>query len=279
MKRLFLLVLSSFFLFVQGVGAEQLSVFDHRQGQRLDYSIDFLWFDSLAEGHLTFNAGADAGTYRAVLEARTLGVAAWLTSNRVQRYVSVMEQTPEGPLRVLSYESQIIKGKGDKRKEYSKRYLFDHDRQQVLYQRATGGVFGKQEVLPMPEGAAPNDILTAFFNFQAGFFGPIVPGVSYRIPTFSKKGTAYIEAETLPGPLKVRPDFFSQDGLLVKVILDPEVFGSSGGVFYFQFNDSFQPVRGIVENVIGAGDVYGTLVNSSQSERSPIPQQKNKEPR
>lgn len=264
MKRLFFLVWILVASSVQPVGAEPAAAMDRWVGQRLVYSIDFLWFDAIAEGAFTFHLGETPGTYRAVLEARTLGVAAWLTSDRVQRYVSLMEQTPEGPLRALSYESQIIKGKGDRRKETRKLYRFDHAQRQIYYQRAKAGGFGAQEVLPMAEGVVPNDILTAFFNFQAGFFGPIVPGGHYRIPTFSKKGTAYIKAEILSGPQSVRPDFFLPDGPLVKVRLDPEVFGTAGGVFYFQVNESAQPVKGIVENVIGLGDVYGTLVPSPQ---------------
>ncbi|OHB32774.1 MAG: hypothetical protein A2X84_06855 [Desulfuromonadaceae bacterium GWC2_58_13] len=239
--------------------------FDRWLGQHLCFNIDFLWFDSIAEGSLSFAAGPRPGTYRAVLEARTLGAAAWLTSDRVQRYVSVMERTTEGPLRALSHESQIIKGRGAKRKDRSKLYLFDHARRQVSYQHGRNGVLGAAERLPMAEGTPPNDILTAFFNFQAGFFGPIVPGGRYRIPTFSRKGMTTIEAEVLLDPLRVRPDFFPAEGMLVKVLLDPEVFETAGGALYIWFDEGRLPARGIVENVIGLGDVFGTLVESSRT--------------
>ncbi len=240
------------------------ALFDRWLGQHLRYDIDFLWFDSIAEGSLSFAAGERPGTYRAVLEARTLGIAAWLTSDRLQRYVSVMEKTAEGPLRALSYESLIIKGREGKRKDRSKRYLFDYDRQQVRYQQGRNGVLGEAELLPMAEGTPPNDILTAFFNFQAGFFGPLVPGGRYHIPTFSRKGTATIEVEVFLGPHLVRPDFFPADGLLAKIILDPEVFDTAGGALYVWFDQRRLPARGIVEKVIGLGDIYGTLVETTR---------------
>ena len=164
MKRLLACFLA-FCLAANCVLAEEVtSDFDAWLGRQLRYDIDFLWFDSIAEGMLSFDSGSRPGTYRAVLEARTLGVAAWLTSDRVQRYVSEMELAADGSLRALSHESQIIKGSGDKRKDRSKRYLFDHERRLVSYQRGRDGKFGAAELLPMIEGAAPNDILTAFFR-------------------------------------------------------------------------------------------------------------------
>ena len=81
-------------------------------GEALSYDIAFLWFDRLAEAQLTLERGERPGTLLAVLEAKTLGVAAWLTRDRVQRYESLIESTPEGRLRTLGYESRIIKGKG-----------------------------------------------------------------------------------------------------------------------------------------------------------------------
>lgn len=239
-----------------------LSDFDRWVGRQLHYNIKFLWFDSIAEATLSVTAGEAPDTYRAILEARTLGVAAWLTSDRVQRYVSVMEKTAEGPLRALSYRSQIIKGRGKKRQERTREYRFDHEHRQVSYRRGSDGEFGEAKLVPMPEGTSPNDILTAFFNFQAGFFGPVVTGGRYRIPTFTRKGTAYIEAEVLSDRSRVRPDFFPSDGLLLKVILDPEVFDTAGGGVYICFDERRRPAWGIVENVIGLGDVYGTLTES-----------------
>ena len=60
-------------------------------------------------------------------------------------------------------------------------------------------------------------------------------------------GTADIEAEILPPQKQVRSDFFPAKGLLVKVILDPEVFETAGGGMYIWFDERQQPARGIVE--------------------------------
>ncbi|MEJ2199884.1 MAG: DUF3108 domain-containing protein [Desulfuromonadaceae bacterium] len=259
-----LLLLGGLLFWAPEVAAESMSGFDRLLNQQLCYSMDFLWFHGIARGSFRLTRGERDGTYRAVLEARTQGLAAWLTADREQRYVSVMERTPEGELRALSHESQIVKGRGAGRRVRTKRYRFDHDRRQVFYQRGKEGVFGRQKVLSMPPGSPPNDILTAFFNFREGVFGPLVVGGHYRIPTFSRQGTAYIEAEILAPSRRQHTEFFPPEGLLVKVMLDPEVFETTGGGFYFQFDELLQPARGLVENVIGLGDVRGTLLNSSQ---------------
>lgn len=219
------------------------------------YDIAFLWFERLAEGKAVFTAGERPGTYRATLEAKTLGVAAWLTKDRIQRYSSLMELGPDGRLRTISHESLIIKGDEKKRRERSKRYLFDHQRREVRVQAVKDGVTGAEQVLPMGD-VVPSDILTAFYNFRMGAYGPLRPGGRYEIPTVNRKGISFITVETLPdGPRKNA--FFPRGGLLCRAIVDPEIFDTGDGAILFWFDHSGHPPRGIVEKVIGLGDVRG----------------------
>jgi len=228
-------------------------------GEALVYDIAFLWFDKLAEGRLSFAAGEAPGTYRAVLEAKTLGVAAWLTNDRIQRYVSLMEVAPDGRLRSLSFESHIIKGEGEGRSDTTRLYTFDYDNQQIRYQRARKGVFYKEQMLPMSSQAPPSDILTAFYNFRTGLFGPVRPGSSYTIPTFSRKGDETIRVEILTDEQRPDESFFPRRGMLGRVYLDKEVLDTEGGAVYVWFDDLGRPLRGIVENVIGLGHVRGKV--------------------
>ena len=228
-------------------------------GESLFYDISFLWFDRLAQGKLSFSRGKIPNTYRAVLEARTLGVAAWLTRDRVQRYVSEMEVGPDGKLRSLSHESHIIKGRGNDIKDRKSLYTFDYRKRQVRYQRARNGEFYKDVQIPMVEGESPNDILTAFYNFRAGFFGPVQEGRRYSIPTFDRDGTEEIVVEILSARERPKDKFFPQEGLLGRVILDEEVFDTGGGLVYVWFDKYGRPARGIVENVIGLGNARGIM--------------------
>ena len=80
-------------------------------GEHQQYTLDFLVFKDLAEGRLQLTAEKMPGRYRAELVAHTLGVASWLTGDRTQRYVSIMEADGAGRLRSLSYESSVRKRK------------------------------------------------------------------------------------------------------------------------------------------------------------------------
>jgi hypothetical protein len=227
-------------------------------GESFSYDIAFLWFNRLAEGELSFHRGKRPGTYEAVLEARTLGVAAWLTGDRAQRYVSEMEVGEDGRLKSLVHESHILKGKGDEREDRLKRYIFDYADHLVRQQVVRNGKTRKEETFPLGENP-PNDILTAFYNLRAGFFGPVVPGAHYRLPAFSRKGNSDIEVEILDSNKQIKNGFFPQGGLLARVTVDPEVFDTGGGSVYVWFNNFGQPCMGIVENVLGMGDVRGRL--------------------
>lgn len=228
-------------------------------GETLAYDIAFLWFDRIAEGRLSFAAGERPDTYRAVLEAKTLGVAAWLTSERLQRYESLMEVAPGGRLRPLSFESHIIKGKGEERSDITNRYTFDYQGGRVRHQRARNGEFYKDNTTTMPADFPVNDVLTAFYNFRAGLFGPVRAGSRFVIPTFDRKGPQEIIVELLADADRPKDPFFPAGGLLGQVILDEEVFDTRGGAIYVWFDDLGRPIKGLVENVVGLGHVRGTL--------------------
>ncbi len=227
--------------------------------ENLSYDISFLLFNRLAEGRLSISNGENPGTYLAVLEARTLGAAAWLTRDRVHLYRSAMVKDPAGGFRSLYHESLVLRGKGKSRKERAKKYLFDHEQRQIRYQRAKeNGEIYHDEILPMGSDC-PNDILTAMYNFRVGALGPIVPGARYVIPTFSHRGTGDITIEVLGGEKRPHDSFFPDGGILCKVQVDQEVFDTGEGVLYVWFDAQGRPAMGLVENVVGMGHVRGVL--------------------
>ncbi|WP_066727703.1 DUF3108 domain-containing protein [Desulfuromonas sp. DDH964] len=237
----------------------QVLSFDELVGREFSYDISFLWFDRLAKGRFSLLPGEQPGTYRAVLEARTLGVAAWLTQDRVQSYVALMERQPDGRLRSLRYESRIIRRRDKTLVERSKRFTFDHVRREVRIEKLADGQQVWEEVRPMAAESTPNDILTAFFNFRAGYFGPLEPGRHYLVPTFNRQGAGNIEIDLLSGKERDGLDFFPAGGLVARLKVDPEIFDSEDGGIYVWLDDQLRPARGIVQNVIGLGDVRGSL--------------------
>lgn len=222
------------------------------------YDVAFLWFNRLAQARLSFFHGEKEGTYRAVLEAQTLGLAATVTRDRSERHSSLMERLPDGRLRSLVYESQASKGRGKNREDRTSRYVYDYDRGEIHRERVKRGQESR-ETFEMPEGGFFNDVLTAFYNFRAGYFGEIVPGGHYRIPTFSRKGPSYIIVDVYHEAERPPLGHFPRGGLLCRVEVDQEIFDTDDGAVFVWFDGQGRPARGMVENVLSLGDVRGTL--------------------
>jgi hypothetical protein len=228
-------------------------------GEHHEYTLDFLVFKDLAEGGLQLVAEKTPGRYRAELVAHTLGVASWLSGDRTQSYVSVMEEDAAGRLRSVSYESTIHKRKGGKWSDRQKRYHFDYQAGKVYQERGVNGQFTPGLVFELPSGEVPVDILTGFYNLRAGVYGRLTPGTHLHIPTFTSSGISTIDVEVLTGPGRLAWPFFPASGILLQVRVDPEVFDTGDAALFVWFDETGRPARGIVENVIGMGNVYGRL--------------------
>lgn len=227
------------------------------------YDISFLWFDRIAEAELSLQPAEEPNRWQATLEANTLGVAAWLTSDRAQNYASLMQLGDKGILTSLRHDSNIIKTKDGQRRSRLKSYLFDYQQKRLIERVNRNGRQKEDVILPMPQ-AEPNDILTAFYNFRHGVFGPVVKGAKIRIPTYSSKGPNDIDVEVLAGKQRPRRPKFPKQGLLLRVQIDKEIFDTDKGIVYVWLDEQGRPAQVVVEDVIGLGDVRGTLQKKGQ---------------
>lgn len=229
-------------------------------GEVLDFDIAFLWFERLAAGRLTLSPGEAPNTYRAVLEARTLGLAAWLTREREHRYVTLMELGEDQRFRSLSHEARVTKGQGEDLEKRIKRYTFDEAAQQVRYQRIREGKLSHDEILPMAEHGPALDILTVSYNVRAGAYGELRPGAHFRIPTFNHKGLSYIVIDILTEQERRQQSFFPKaGGVVCRIQVDPEIFDTGNGILHVWLDEQRRPARSIVEKVIGIGTVRGIM--------------------
>ena len=223
------------------------------------YQLDFIFWENLAEGELRLAATERPDVLRAELIGRTLGAAAWLTGNRTQRYSSYMERQADGFLRSLTHEKEILKRRFGRLTASRKRYRFDYALRKVVLEKEKSGAFQVVKNFDLPLTQQPVDILTGFYNLRNGCYGAVTPGRHLEIPTFSSKGFSMIDIEVMTPLRRQKLSFFPPGGILLQVTLDPEIFETTNGGVYVWFNDAGQPARGIVENVIGLGDVRGHL--------------------
>lgn len=225
------------------------------------YNLSFLWFDSLAAGQLSFRRDPSApNRYRAILDAKTLGVAAWLTGDRKQHYESLMEMTPQGRFVALEYRSMIYKKRGGEVVEQTKSYKFEPATRTIFVTRHKAGQTGEEKPRKIVCETCPVDFLTAGFNFIIGADGPLEPGVRKEILTFTDKGERNIIIEVLGAADWPKTPFLKKgSGILLKIILPTEILDTGGGAVYALLDEKILPQRVIVEKVLGLGDVRGEL--------------------
>lgn len=236
-------------------------------GEDLEYGIDFLFFRRLAEGRLQFEETAQPDIYRVELVGRTLGIASWLAGDRTQTYSSLMQLMPDGSLSSIEHISKIKKKRWGKWTDREKVRHFDYRAGKVVEEKLKAGVIVSKAEHAIPEGVHPVDMLTAFYNLRIGVYGPLQPGNKILIPTYTGKeagnGFAEIEVTVLTAEEQKRHGYFPAEGLLLKAVIDPEIFETDSGNLFVWFDDSGVPERGIIEDMIGLGDVRGYLEKES----------------
>lgn len=226
-------------------------------GEDLAYYMDFLVFKQLAAGELRLLRTEQPHVFKAELIGRTLGIAAWLAGDRIQSYSTVMEQAPDGSLRGIEHVSRIHKRSFRGIKDRGKRHRYDYAARQVTVEKARDGVYRPGEAFAFPKGVDPVDMLSAFYNLRTGVYGPLVRGAKFSIPTFSSDGFSDIKVAVLTAEEQAHQAYFPRHGMLLRITLDPEVFDTGSGNIFVWLNAAGVPESGIVEDVIGLGDVKG----------------------
>ncbi len=263
-KVLLLFILFNTILFTPGAYAETAGpsvrlAAETLLGEKLTYNISFLWFKKIARGEISLTRGDRPGTYLATLKAETRGVAAFFTRNRVETYTTLMEEGPDGLLRPLLQIADTRKGKGKKITHRQASYTFDFSTRQVVYRKIINGQERTKITLPMAQDTPVYDFLTAFFNLRLGRLGQLDVGGEIRMAAFSRKGPEEIRISRIAQKEQKRMHF-SDNLMLCKVLLSPETFKTKSRDVYVGFDKNLRPLKAVVKNVIGLGDVRGKLV-------------------
>jgi hypothetical protein len=233
---------------------------DSLVGEELVYDISFLWFDRLALGTIRLSRGEAPGTYLAVLEAQTRGFSAFVTKNRRERFQTLMEIGPDGLLRPLLHSSHSLKGKGDEQREKITSYSFDYATRQVKFQKVKDHIIHADELLPFGTDGPIFDILSAFYNLRCGSLGSL-DGTRIKLPTFHRKGIEEIVIAPVADRFKGN-GFFAKNSILRKILVSPEIFKTNGRDLLISFDETGRPLKAVIKNVIGLGDVKGVLRHS-----------------
>ncbi len=256
--------------FVEAFAADSLTKASANSllGEKLTYKVSFLWFKKIALAEISFETGEKKGTYLATLTAKTRGMAAFFTRNRVETFTTLMEEGPAGLLRPLLQVSDTKKGKGKKTTHRLTSYTYDYDTNQVGYSKTINGIAQHKYMLPMVNDKPTYDFLTAFYNLRLGRLGAVEPGHDIKLSAFSRKGPEEIIISRLVEEEQQRLKF-PMGLLLCKVLMSPDTFKTKGRDVYVGFDSQLRPKLAVIKNVIGLGDVHGELVHVTEPRRVP----------
>jgi len=221
----------------------------------LSYDLGFLWLDQVAIATFKLQKSTQPGIYIGSLTAKTVGIAATMTGNRKQQYVSMMKLMPDGSLRSVRHTSQKEKS-GIVR---AKVYQFNYEKGEVTYSYHKNNKLISESVLDISDEDFPSDIITTYYNLVAGVFGRREVGAHYEIPAFSRRGIGNIVIDFIAPTNRPKKSFFPDNLLICKVVVDQEVFDTKDGVIYIGYDKQMRPARGIVTDILGLGDVRGVM--------------------
>lgn len=235
------------------------------------YDVDFLFFKNIAEGTLRLRRLGNL-SYRAELIAETKGIIGFLTSYRKNHYASDLEYDPaRGRFFTRNYTKTVYRGLNISRTTME----IDRQGRTIRWAATSNGGLREKGTEPIPPGVVYEDLLSAFFNFRGGAFGPLSRGRHFTILTLPAYDTPKEErerGESLARDFDIRLadpeterryrrayDREKERGLLVLVKVPKELFGQETGEVRVWFDESLIPVSATVEQAIYFGDVHGTL--------------------
>lgn len=228
-------------------------------GEKLEYDISFLWFKKAAVGSATFSREGDG--YKAILQAETKGFVGFVTGHRKHVYISHMKFDPEKKkLRTQLFERFVTIRKSEEKTlnwiDYKKRSLEckDYKKGELIVER----------VDPIPEGVEYEDILSAYYNFRLGVFGPAEEGRKFQVNTIPEKGESVIgvnisSEEESAQSRKLFGSAYNEALMHIKVRVPKSIFRSKRGEVDVWVNGRIRPVKGIVKDYIGFGDIRSTI--------------------
>ncbi len=232
-------------------------------GEQLTYDVSVLFFRRAAVSRLALEpaSGEEAeGAYRASLAIETRGFVDWLGRRR------------------HTYESTLVPCEGGRRwcprrftatlrepayREVRTTYL-NPARGLVTWTVERDGQVDEIGWEPMQRDRPYEDLLSGFYNFRAGVYGPVEPGRRYVIRTIPIKGVTAFTLRVLDedeAREARRAHRFGAGGVVVAIHVPAPIFEREGEVIAW-FSPDLVPLAGVVENYIGFGDVAGRLVDA-----------------
>jgi hypothetical protein len=194
-------------------------------------------------------------------EGKAQGLVGWITRHRREVYRSTMGTSNSGRRLIpLRFEEYSIVGEWFRKKTT----VYDYAARKVLIEVEKDGKASREE-MEIPFGTLYDDPVTAFYNFRFGVYGKVEPGKEFIMPTLPRKGHEIIQMKVAS-----KEETESQRGaesqkegkdLLVRIVLDREMWGRKKSEVEIWFNKELVPISGVVKGIRFFGDIKGQLAH------------------
>ena len=236
-------------------GIKTISDFD---GEKLVYDISFLWFKHAAEGITIFQQ--DKGGCVARLTAETKGFIGFTTGYVKHFYMSHMKMVGEDiGLQPYLFEKNIIYKKREEKTITS----LDYENRVRSWSKTKKGEITEEKSEPIPLPIVYYDILSTLYNFRTSYYGEIQKGKDFLIHAIPEKNESeiLIHVGTREEELKFKNEENIEDseGYFLIIKIPKEIFKTKRGEVLIWGNKEFLPLKVIVRDYIGFGDVRATL--------------------
>jgi Protein of unknown function (DUF3108) len=224
-------------------------------GETLYFDVSFLWFKNAATAFVGFYE--KNGSYYAYLDAKTKGFVGFFTAYRRHIYQANFEIIDGGKrVRAKKFMRKVIEGGNVERADH----FFDYQTREHRWSQYKNGDLEESGKEKIPTETNFDDVLTAFYNFRNGVYGPIRKGEKYTIKTIPEKGNGEIAIHVRD--IEEENNGRKEDGrkpgddLLVDILVPKSIFKTKSGKIRLWASNHYIPLESTVKDYIFLGDLH-----------------------
>ncbi len=221
-----------------------------------DYDVEYGWFKELGDAKAALVS--DGKNYHIKIEAKTKGLAKFLSRSREEAYESYGVVTSDGYL-----PTKFVQFKRWSDKAERTTYIFNHTAktvQKIKEKYEDGALTDKSS--EANKYYANNDILTLYFNISDDFrsMKQGAQKVYYAVGANPKDGRVDLIVPQGAKLGEIKDTFKGVNATsYVTVFINQPIFSSERGELWIAFNSSNDCERATLKNVILFGDIRGNL--------------------
>jgi hypothetical protein len=139
----------------------------------------------------------------------------------------------------------------------------DYKTRTMPWYKSINGKIIEKKIDPIPPSIIYYDVLSAFYNFRASYYGKIKKGKDFLIHAIpeKKESEIFIHVCTRDEELKLKKEenIEDQEGYFFVIKVPKEMFKTKTGKISIWATKDIMPLKIIVRDYIAFGDIRGTL--------------------